>query len=280
MSQIFMLFFIGRNYGMLNIAIEAAKEAGKFLKFNLGKVRDIQRKAGQERNLVTEIDRQSEELIIGIIKRRFPHHSFLAEETEHRLAQSAGPLEKNSEYRWIIDPLDGTTNYTHHFPCFAVSIALEKKGEIVLGVVYDPNFDELFVAEKGRGAFMNGKRLSVSKTETLIHSLLVTGFPYNIKDNPDHAIEHFVNFLKEAQAIRRMGSATIDLAYVAAGRFDGFWEVSLNPWDTAAGVLLVQEAGGMVTDFSGNPYSIYQKPILASNGVIHNEMIRVLKKAL
>lgn len=263
---------------MLNIAIEAAKEAGKFLKFNLGKVKEIERKVGQETNLVTEIDRQSEQLIIGIIKRHFPQHDFLAEESGLRLAESGAKGEKKSEYRWIIDPLDGTVNYIHHFPCFAVSIGLEKSGEIILGVVYDPSLDELFTAEKGRGTFVNGKRLSVSKADFLIRSLLVTGFPYNIKDNPDHAIEHFINFLKEAQAVRRMGSAAIDLAYVAAGRIDGFWEVSLNPWDTAAGILLVQEAGGKVTDFLGNPYSIYQKPILASNGLIHEEMIRVLKK--
>lgn len=265
---------------MLSVAVEAAKEAGKFLKFNIGKVKEIQRKVGQETNLVTEIDRQSEQLIIGIIKRHFPQHDFLAEEGGLRQGDSSVGGEKKSEYRWIIDPLDGTVNYTHRFPCFAVSIGLEKNGEIILGVVYDPNFDELFTAEKGRGAFVNGKRLSVSKADVLIRSLLVTGFPYNIKDNPDHAIEHFINFLKEAQAVRRMGSAAIDLAYVAAGRIDGFWEVSLNPWDVAAGVLLVAEAGGKVTDFLGNPYSIYGKPILASNGVIHEEMIRVLRKVL
>jgi myo-inositol-1(or 4)-monophosphatase len=257
---------------MLNVAIEAAKEAGKFLKFNLGKVKEIKRKIGQETNLVTEIDRQSEKMIIDMIKRHFPQHSYLAEES--------GVGERASEYKWIIDPLDGTTNYTHHFPCFAVSIALEKNGEIILGVVYDPNLDELFTAEKGKGAFVNGKRLAVSKADTLIRSLLVTGFPYNIKDNPDHAIEHFINFLKESQAVRRMGSAAIDLAYVAAGRIDGFWEVALNPWDVAAAALLVSEAGGKVTDFSGNPHNIYGKPVLASNGIIHEEMMEVLRRAL
>jgi myo-inositol-1(or 4)-monophosphatase len=265
---------------MLSVAVEAAKEAGKFLKLNVGKVKEIHLKVGQATNLVTEIDRQSEQLIIDIIKRHFPHHEFLAEEGGLRQGESSAGGAKKSEYRWIIDPLDGTVNYTHAFPCFAVSIGLEKNGEIILGVVYDPNFDEMFTAEKGRGAFVNGKRLSVSKADVLIRSLLVTGFPYNIKDNPDHAIEHFVNFLKEAQAVRRMGSAAIDLAYIAAGRIDGFWEVTLNPWDVAAGILLIAEAGGKVTDFLGNPYSIYGKPILASNGTIHEEMIRVLKKAL
>jgi myo-inositol-1(or 4)-monophosphatase len=265
---------------MLTVAVEAAKEAGKFLKLNLGKVKEIQRKVGQETNLVTEVDRQSEELIVGIIKRHFPQHDILAEESGYKIAGVDGTREKKSEYKWIIDPLDGTTNYTHHFPVFAVTIALERAGELILGVVYDPNFDELFTAEKGKGAYINGKRMSVSKTDRLIRSLLVTGFPYNVRDNPDHAIEHFVNFLKEAQAIRRMGSAAIDLAYIAAGRIDGFWEVALNPWDVAAGVLLIREAGGKVTDFSGNPYNVYQKPILASNGVIHEEMLQVLKRAL
>lgn len=265
---------------MINVAIEAAKEAGKFLELNLGKVKEIERKVGEETNLVTEIDRQSEQLIMDIIGRHFPQHDFLAEEGGLRQAEPSRSGETRSGYRWIIDPLDGTTNYTHHFPCFAVSIALEKNAEIVLGVVYDPNLDEMFTAERGRGAFVNGKRMSVSKADVLIRSMLVTGFPYDIKDNPDHAIEHFVNFLKEAQAVRRMGSAAIDLAYVAAGRMDGFWEVSLNPWDVAAAVLLVTEAGGKVTDFLGNPYSIYGKPILASNGVIHGEMMRILRKVV
>jgi myo-inositol-1(or 4)-monophosphatase len=265
---------------MIDVAIEAAKEAGKFLKLNVGKVKEIHRKVGQATNLVTEIDRQSEQLILDIIRRHFPQHDFLAEEGGLRQGELSTGGGKKSEYRWIIDPLDGTVNYTHAFPCFAVSIGLEKNGEIILGVVYDPNFEELFTAEKGRGAFVNGKKMSVSKADALIRSMLVTGFPYNIKDNPDHAIEHFVNFLREAQAVRRMGSAAIDLAYVAAGRMDAFWEVSLNPWDAAAGALLVAEAGGKVTDFFGKPYSIYGKPILASNGIIHEEMMRVLRKVV
>ncbi len=256
---------------MLYIAIEAAKEAGKFLKKNLGKVRQIDLKSGQERNLVTEIDKKSEELIVNIIKKHYPNHDILAEE-------SGSKHGSKSDYKWIIDPLDGTTNFTHGLPIFCVSIGLERKGEIILGAIYDPNFDELFTAEKGRGAFLNGRRLRVSTTKELKSSLLVTGFPYNINENPDHCIEHFVNFLLNAQAIRRMGSAALDLAYVAAGRYDGFWEVNLNPWDMAAGVLLVKEAGGEITNFTGTDINIYGKQIVASNKSIHKEMLEILKK--
>jgi myo-inositol-1(or 4)-monophosphatase len=255
---------------MLNIAIEAAKTAGKILKQNAGKARDIRLKDGESKNLVTEIDRKSEEQIISILKRHYPHHEILAEESGRQQGTS-------SEYRWIIDPLDGTTNFTHGFPVFCVSIALEIRNEIVLGVIYDPNFDELFTAEKGKGAYLNGKKMRVSRISRLKESLLVTGFPYNINDNPNHTIERFVNFLMHAQAVRRMGSAAIDLAYVAAGRYEGFWEVDLNPWDMAAGILLVTEAGGSVSSFAGETFSIYGKEIIASNGLIHDEMISTLK---
>jgi myo-inositol-1(or 4)-monophosphatase len=253
---------------MLNTAIEAAREAGKILKQHLGKVRDIRQKSGQEKNLVTEIDKRSEETIIEIIKRHHPGHSILAEES--------GKKEADSEFTWIIDPLDGTTNYAHAFPVFCVSIAVQQGEEIILGVIYDPNFDELFTAERGGGAFLDGKRIRVSGIDSLNKSLLVTGFPYDIVQNPSGAIEHFIRFLTKAQAVRRMGSAAIDLAYVAAGRYEGFWEVRLNPWDMAAGVLLVEEAGGRVTGFSGGPFSIYREEILATNGLVHREMIETL----
>lgn len=256
---------------MLNIAIEAAKEAGKFLKHNLGKVREINLKSGQEKNLVTEIDKKSEELIVGIIRKHFPTHDILAEE-------SGNEYGKKSEYKWIIDPLDGTTNFTHGLPIFCISIGLERKGELIAGVIYDPNLNELFSAEKGRGAFLNGRRLRVSQTSSLKQSLLVTGFPYNVTENPDNCIEHFVNFLFEGQAIRRMGSAAIDLAYVAASRYDGFWEVNLNAWDMAAGVLLIREAGGKVTGFTGEEIDIYGKRVVASNGLIHDEMVGLIMK--
>ena len=257
---------------MLEIAIDAARRAGLFLKENVGKIKNIEEKLGNEKNLVTEIDKKSEQIIVDILRRNYPSHQILGEE-------GGGQGEQSAEYKWVIDPLDGTTNYTHAFPVFCVSIGLEVKGEVVLGVLYDPNFDDLFWAEKGKGAYLNGKRLSVSKVSALKKSMLVTGFPYNINENPDHAIEHFVNFLKVSQAVRRMGSAAIDLAYVAAGRYEGLWEVNLQPWDMAAGVLLVTEAGGKVTGFSGKAASIYDHQILATNGLVHEEMVGVLARA-
>ncbi len=257
---------------MIQLAIDTALEAGRFLKMNIGRVKQIERKHGQETNLVTELDRKAEAMIIEKIKRRFPHHNFLGEES--------GGQEKTSDYKWIIDPLDGTTNFTHGLLIFCVSIALEFKGELLVGVVYDPNLNELFTAEKGKGAQLNNKRIRVSSTTTLVESLVVTGFPYNIRSNPDNAIQHFTNFLMEAQAVRRLGSAALDLCYVAAGRFDGFWEVSLNPWDMAAGVLLVQEAGGKFTDFRGFPSTIYQKQLLTTNGLIHDQMVEVLRRGM
>ena len=177
----------------------------------------------------------------------------------------------------MIDPLDGTTNFTHGFPVFSVSIGLEYKGKVILGVVHNPNTDQLFTAEKGQGAFLNRQRLHVSNTTTLIESMLVTGFPYNVRENLDHVVEHFTDFLMKAQAVRRLGSAALDLCYVAAGWFDGFWEVSLNPWDMAAGVLMVEEAGGRFTDLVGNPSTIYNKKMLTSNGHIHGPMVEILK---
>jgi len=255
---------------MLTVAIEAAREAGRFLKLSVGKVRSVEVKQGDERNLVSEIDRGAEAKIISIIRSHFPQHAILAEESGGSLAPA--------EVRWIIDPLDGTTNFLHGVPIFSVSIGVERKGELVAGVVYDPNLDEMFTVEKGGGAYLNGKRLKVSGSSTLLDSLLVTGFPYNITDNPENAVEHFVHFLMAARGVRRLGSAAMDLCYVAAGRFDGFWEVSLNPWDMAAGALLIQEAGGKITDMRGNPLNIYQKTVLASNGIIHDAMLAILSK--
>jgi myo-inositol-1(or 4)-monophosphatase len=257
---------------MLHIAVEAAKEAGRYLKYSVGKVKSIEMKQGEERNLVSEIDKTSEAKIISIIKRHYPNHAILAEES--------GASSPSADYKWVIDPLDGTTNFLHGVPIFCVTIAIEYKGEIVAGVVYDPNLEELFTAEKGSGAYCNGKRMRVTQTSDLMSSLLVTGFPYDIAQNPDNAVGHFVNFLMEGQGLRRLGSAALDLSYIAAGRFDGFWEVNLNPWDMAAGVLFVHEAGGKVTDFSGVPSSIYNKQVLATNGSIHDAMLQVLKKGM
>ncbi len=253
---------------MLDVAIQAAREAGKYLKYNIGKVKTVEVKEGEVRNLVSDIDKGSERMIIETIRRHFPSHAILAEE--------GGGSQTGSEYTWVIDPLDGTTNYLHGVPIYCVTIGLMHKGELIAGAIYDLNRDELFTAEKGSGAFLNGKKLNVSGVDSLIGSVLVTGFPYDIATNPGNAVQHFVYFLMEAQGIRRLGSAALDLSYVAAGRLDGFWEGRLNPWDMAAGVLLVTEAGGTVTDFSGRPIDIFKKEVLASNGLIHNAMLRGL----
>jgi myo-inositol-1(or 4)-monophosphatase len=270
-AKYFISYYEKKENKMLQIAIEAALEAGKYLKENVGKFRHIERKGGHETNLVTEIDKKAEETIIGKIKRSYPDHDFLGEES--------GSAEIKSEYRWIIDPLDGTVNYVHGLSIFSVSIGLEHNGEIVLGVVYDPNLDELFTAEKGKGAWLNKKRLGVSKSTKLIESLVVTGFSYMVNKNPEPDLTHFRNFVIESQAVRRLGSAALDLSYVACGRFDGFWEGTLNPWDIAAGVLLVTEAGGRWTDYRGVPANVYTKHMLASNGLRHEQMMTVLKKA-
>jgi myo-inositol-1(or 4)-monophosphatase len=257
---------------MLQLAVDAALEAGRFLKMNIGKIKHIEYKQGEERNLVTEIDKRAEHLIIEKIKKRYPQHDFLAEES--------GSHKTASDHKWIIDPLDGTTNFTHGLPIYCTSIALEYKGEVVLGVVYDPSQDELFTAEKGKGAYLNNRRIHVSHASRLMESLIVTGFPYDIRENPFNAVEHFTNFLMSSQAVRRLGSAALDLSYVACGRFDGFWEVTLNPWDMAAGVLFVQEAGGKFTNFKGFPSDIYTPNVLTTNGLIHDQMVEVLRKGL
>jgi myo-inositol-1(or 4)-monophosphatase len=254
---------------MINTAISAARQAGQFLHQNIGNVKHVERKLGQDTNLVTELDRRAEEIIIAEIQKSFPDHDILAEES--------GSHEKESSFRWVIDPLDGTTNYTHGLPLYCVSIGLEVDGMLTLGVVYDPSRDELFTAEKGKGAFLNGSAIRVSRADALRESLLVTGFPYDLRSNPDRIVWVFEKFLMEAQAVRRLGSAALDLCYVAAGRFDGYWEFFLNPWDMAAGVLLLQEAGGNLSNFEGSPTTIYQKNVLATNGMIHSEMVRILR---
>jgi myo-inositol-1(or 4)-monophosphatase len=257
---------------MIQLAIEAALETGAFLKESVGKVLEVESKFGQETNLVTQIDKKAEEIIISKIKRTYPDHDFLAEES--------GSHNKKSDYRWIIDPLDGTLNFTHGIPLYSVSIAVEVKGVVVAGVVYEPNLGELFTAEKGKGAFLNNKPIHVSRVDTLIESMMVTGFPYTIKENPDNAVQHFVNMLMQVQGIRRLGSAAVDLCYVACGRFEGFWEVSLNAWDMAAAMLFIEEAGGRFTDLHGKPSTIYNKRVLATNGLIHDSVLEVLKRGM
>ncbi|PIV01106.1 MAG: inositol monophosphatase [Syntrophobacterales bacterium CG_4_8_14_3_um_filter_58_8] len=247
--------------------IEAvAREAGALLLERLHDRHTVQYKG--EINLVTEADRLSEALIVERIRREFPGHDILTEESPE--------TANGSGFRWIIDPLDGTTNYAHGYPVFSVSIALEVKGVIRLGAVYNPMLDELFTADKGAGAFLNGRRLNVSRTERLSRSLLATGFPYDIREDRNNNINYFKVMILSAQAVRRTGSAALDLAYIAAGRFDGFWELKLMPWDTAAGWLLVEEAGGCVTDLRGDPYQLHSPNILASNGLIHAEMASIL----
>jgi myo-inositol-1(or 4)-monophosphatase len=251
---------------MLNFAIGVAKDAGRLLRDRVGTRIDIDHKGSI--NLVTDVDIASEKLIREAISTYYPRHEILAEE--------GGLSENGSEYRWIVDPLDGTTNYAHGYPIFCVSIALECKGEVVLGVVYDPMRDELFAAERGKGATLNNRSIFVSKTAELMQGLLSTGFPYDIKTSKLTNLDHWSNFAMNAQALRRDGAAALDLCYVACGRFDGFWELNLSAWDTAAGVLIVTEAGGQVSDFTGGPFSNYRPEIVASNGLIHARMLEVL----
>lgn len=247
-------------------AQEATCEAGKILMSNLSREKRIDYKGAI--NLVTDTDRQSEDKIISIIKSRFPAHCILAEERE---------IEQcHSSYKWIIDPLDGTTNYAHGFPFFCISIALEIDGQVMLGMVYDPVREELFTAEKGHGAFLNGEAIHVSPTGQLDKSLLATGFPYDLRESAENNLNHWNNFITRVQALRRAGAAALDLSYVAAGRLDGFWELKLFPWDVAAGYLLVEEAGGKISSFAGGDFHIYLREIIASNGLIHNEMIEIL----
>lgn len=255
---------------MREIAIQAAKQGGKVLMSKFGQVLSVRQKGVVD--LVTDADIASEEAIVKVIRGTFPRHNILAEEADY------GSFD--SDYRWIIDPLDGTTNYAHGFPWFAVSIALEVEGEVCLGVVYNPFHRELFVAEQGGGAFLNDIQLSVSRTDRLADALLATGFPYDRKESLVNNYDHFVNFQQTAQACRRAGSASLDLAYTAAGRFDGFWEMKLKPWDVAAGQLLVAEAGGRVSDFAGDAFDIYGRECLASNGRIHGPMQEVLGHGL
>ncbi len=254
---------------MLNFAIETARDAGQILLEKFGRKIDIFKKS--DINLVTEADLASEKLIIERIKSYYPKHSILAEESGEAVV-----LGGELNWKWIIDPLDGTTNYAHGYPCFCVTIALEHSGEIVLGVTFDPTRNELFAAERGKGATLNNKPIRVSDTEKLSESLIVTGFPYNFKKKENFA-KHLTDFLLHSRGVRRDGSAAIDLAYVACGRFDGFWEDGLNAWDVAAGVLMIEEAGGQVSRYDNTKYSIYTPPIVASNGAIHTEMLNVLK---
>ena len=254
------------------IAIQAALSSGDLLRKGFGTSFQIESKPGKQ-NLVTEYDKASEKRILSLIAKEFPDHRFLAEE-------SGSSPPSSSSVVWVIDPLDGTLNFAHHIPVFTISIAATVDKKVVSAVVYQPITQELFVAEKGKGAYLNGNRISVTQTQSIEQAMMATGFPYNVDKNPLHCIESFAYMTQLGVPIRRLGSAALDLAYVAAGRFDTYWEVSLYPWDMAAGKLLVEEAGGKVTHWDGSPHLIFNNDsILATNGPLHAPMITHLNQS-
>lgn len=251
---------------LLELARSAAEDAGNMLLEGLKKSREVSQKSGPA-DLVTQYDHSAQELIANKIQKKFPTHSILAEEEFE--------VEKSST-KWIVDPLDGTTNYIYNYPLFCVSIAVERDGELTVGVVHLPVIEETFTAIKDKGAFLNGRRISVSGTADFSKSLLATGFPYD-QDRLPSAIRSFSGLVRKARGIRRDGAAAIDLSFVAAGRFDGFWELGLSPWDVAAGCLIIKEAGGAITDFSGNGYDIYgSRGLVATNGKIQDALVERL----
>jgi myo-inositol-1(or 4)-monophosphatase len=247
-------------------AIGAAYKSGEILKSFLGGHFDVHKKGVKD--LVTQADMQSEKVIVDTIKQAFPDHAILAEES--------GASQGDQRNQWVVDPLDGTINFAHHLPFFSISIAFVHDGKTLMGVVFNPLNGELFSALAGRGAELNDETIAVSTTRDIGDCLLATGFPYDVLTTFDFVTLRFERCLKHAQGIRRFGSAALDLCYVACGRFDGFWEQSLNPWDTAAGALIATEAGAVVTDFSNAPYTIDRRDILATNGSIHQEMVSLL----
>jgi myo-inositol-1(or 4)-monophosphatase len=252
----------------LATAMRAARLAGAVLMEHVRSGFQIEYKAAI--NLVTDADRAAEERIVETILAAHPSHRILAEERGQ-----GGDIQ--SHFQWIIDPLDGTTNFAHGFPFYSVSIGLEHRGESVLGVVLDPVRDELFTAVIGQGAFMNGKPIHVSRIKSLDKSLTVTGFAYNIRETSNNNLDHFSRISLRAQGVRRTGSAALDLSYVAAGRFDGYWEVVLSPWDMAGGIVLVREAGGLVSAITKEPFSLYGQELLATNGLIHDQLLDALR---
>jgi myo-inositol-1(or 4)-monophosphatase len=253
----------------LNTAIEIAREAGGLLLEHFRQPLEITYK--RRSDLVTEADRRSEALIVERLRTHFPDHAIVGEE--------GGGQRTGSAYCWYVDPLDGTTNFAHGFPVFAVSLGLAYCDEVVAGVVYDPTRDELFATERGAGTFLNGQRLRVSSNADLAECLVATGFP-PFASNHDLNVEFYFRFTELTHGIRRAGSAALDLCSVAAGRFDGFWELKLNPWDKAAGTLLVMEAGGLVTGITGKPFALLADDIFASNGLVHEQMLRVIREVL
>lgn len=252
----------------LALATQLARDAGRYaLEASKGELR-VNTKSNNF-DLVTHVDTHNEAFIRDGILARFPDHAFLGEE--------GGAHSGDAEVKWIVDPVDGTINFTHGLPIWCISIGIEIAGMPTCGVIYDPNRDELFAASKGSGAFLNGRRLNVSAIADPERALLVTGFPYNIAENPNKAIERFAEFLRRGLVVRRLGSAALDLAYVAAGRFDGFFEGNLSPWDTCAGSVILTEAGGKITHYDNLPYSIYGKSIIATNGLMHELIVEVIR---
>ncbi len=251
----------------LKTAVDIAREAGALLADFFRRPLEISYK--RKSDLVTQADRASEALIVERLRRHFPTHAIVAEE--------GGSQGVDSEYCWYVDPLDGTTNFAHGFPVYCVTLGLAHRGEVVAGVVFDPNRDELYTVERGSGAFLNGRRLRVSKTVQLSEALLATGFP-PFATNHDLNIQFYFRFTELTHGIRRAGSAALDLCSVAAGRFDGFWELKLNPWDKAAGSLLVSEAGGRVSSVAGEPFRFLGDDVFASNGLIHDQMVSVFSE--
>jgi myo-inositol-1(or 4)-monophosphatase len=250
------------------VAIDAARAAGQLLHAARAGARHIRSK-GAPTNLVTEMDARAEALVLDHLRRAFPDDAILAEES--------GAHRGTSGRRWIVDPLDGTTNYAHGVPLWAVSIALENVGQPTLGVIFDPSHEELFVGERGRGATLNGEPLAVSRAEVLDESLLATGFPYAIRETGDTNLSEYGAFSLRSRGVRRLGSAVLYLAWVAAGRLDGYWELRVGAWDVAAGILLVEEAGGRVSDLTGGPLNLEAPAIVASNDRIHQAMLDVLR---
>ena len=249
------------------VLLEATKEAGKIIQQYFQGSFNIENKEGIN-NLVTEVDKHSEKAIIDIIRKNYPEHSIISEEE--------GEMLQESDYQWIIDPIDGTVNFAHGIPICCVSIGLKHKDELLLGAVYNPMMNELFFAEKGKGAYLNDKPIRVSSKTNFAKACLVTGFPYKWPNSSEHPIRVFERFILEGLPVRRLGSAAIDLCWVACGRFDGFWEYNLSSWDVAAGYLIVQEAGGRITNFDGAPYSVFDKETLATNSHIHEDMLRLI----
>lgn len=263
------------------VAINTAAKAGQWIKSKLGDINRVDTKYSSQ-DLVTEVDKGSEKLIRNLIMTHFPDHSILGEEgVEPGPEASAKALQAMSdeEYFWIVDPIDGTTNFVHGFPFYSVSIALAHKGEIIVGVVYDPSRDELFVAEKGKGAYMHGNKTTVSLDSKLSESLVATGFPADRDGALPINLKGMLALAPKVRNLRSGGSAALHMAYVAAGRLSGFWEIGLSAWDVAAGSLLIQESGGKVSDTAGNPYRLAVRNVLATNGQIHDELQQELTGA-